>query len=64
MNAVRAVTEMRPQVRVQISKDYMLEDEEIRGEVRERLERMHEGVRMLESGDSDSDDEEESSGEY
>ena len=32
----------------------MIEEDEIRYEVREKLERMHEGLRMLEGEDPDS----------
>ena len=50
---------MKPAVRAQLSKDYMLEEDEIRGDVREKVTRLCEGIRMLEGGsggDSDSDD--------
>jgi hypothetical protein len=54
--AVEAITTMKPAMRAQLSKDYMLEDDEIRGDVREKLSRLYEGIRMLETEeDSDED---------
>jgi hypothetical protein len=48
---------MKPALRAQLSKDYMLEDDEIRGDVREKLSHLYEGLRMLETAeDSSSDD--------
>ena len=53
---------MKPALRAQLSKDYMLEDDEIRGDVREKLSHLYEGLRMLETAeDSSSDDGQESS---
>ena len=43
-------------VRAQLTKDYALEDDELRHEVRERLERLCEGLRMLEEGDDDENE--------
>lgn len=47
---------MRPQVKAQLYKDYAMEDDELRGNCRERLERMCEGLRMLD-GEEESDEE-------
>ena len=51
---------MKPAVRAQLSKDYMLEEDEIKGDVREKVTRLCEGIRMLEGsgsgGDSESED--------
>ncbi len=63
--AVEAITTMKPAMRAQLSKDYMLEDDEIRGDVREKLSRLYEGIRMLETEeDSEEDDGQESSDGY
>lgn len=53
--------QLKPSVRQQLSKDYLLEDDEIRGDVREKLTRLLEGVRMLETGEDTSSDEQGSS---
>ena len=59
---------MKPAVRAQLSKDYMLEEDEIRGDVREKVTRLCEGIRMLEGsgggGDSESDDDDGDGSEY
>ena len=55
--AVNAIVQLKPSVRQQLSKDYLLEDDEIRGDVREKLTRLLEGVRMLETGEETSSDE-------
>ena len=44
---------LKPQTRAQIHKDYVMEEEELRTEVRERLERLNEGVRGLEGEEED-----------
>ena len=44
---------LKPQTRAQIHKDYVMEEEELRTEVRERLERLYEGVRGLEGEEED-----------
>lgn len=54
--ALECLKTLKPAVRAQLSKDYALEDDEIRSEVRERLENLSEGLRMLEG---EEDDEEE-----
>ena len=43
-------------MRAQLHKDYLLEDDELRVEVRERLERLEEGVRGLEGQEDEMDD--------
>ena len=53
---------LKPQTRAQIHKDYVMEEEELRTEVRERLERLYEGVRGLEG--EEEDDEGDQSDEY
>ncbi len=55
-SAVEAITTMKPAMRVQLSKDYMLEDDEIRGDVREKLSRLYEGIRMLETEEDSEED--------
>ena len=59
--AVDAITTMKPALRAQLSKDYMLEDDEIRGDVREKLSRLYEGIRMLETEEESDDEGEQSS---
>ena len=39
----------------------MLEDDEIRGDVREKLSRLYEGIRMLETEEESDDEGEQSS---
>jgi len=53
---------LKPQTRAQIHKDYVMEEEELRTEVRERLERLYEGVRGLEG--EEEDEAEDQSDEY
>ena len=55
-SAVEAITTMKPAMRAQLSKDYMLEDDEIRGDVREKLSRLYEGIRMLETEEDSEED--------
>jgi hypothetical protein len=52
--AMQAVRGIRPAVRAQLSKDYAVEDDDIRMEVRERLEGLTEGLRMLDGDEDDS----------
>ena len=54
---------LKPQTRAQIHKDYVMEEEELRTEVRERLERLYEGVRGLE-GEEEDDEGEDQSDDY
>jgi hypothetical protein len=49
---------MKAIVKVQISKEYMIEEEELR-EVREKLESIFEGCKALECGQSESDDDDD-----
>ena len=44
---------LKPSTRAQLHKDYMLEEDELRVEVRERLERLYEGLRGLEGEEAD-----------
>ena len=54
--ALHCLKTLKPSVRAQLLKDYLLEDDEIRVEVRERLERLEEGVRGLETQEDELDD--------
>jgi len=54
-SSLKCIKTLKPSVRVQLSKDYALEDDEIRSEIREKLERLYEGLRMLE-GDEEDDE--------
>ena len=54
--SLETLKSLKPSTRAQLHKDYMLEEDELRVEVRERLERLHEGVRGLE-GEEASDEE-------
>ena len=54
--ALDAVKTVKASVRAQLSKDYMLEEDEIRGDVKEKLSRMYEGIRGLEGGMDSSDE--------
>lgn len=59
--------QLKPAVRAQLSKDYMIEEEELRGEVRERVDRLCEGVRALEGEEPEEDEDDygsSSGGEY
>jgi hypothetical protein len=62
-HALQTLKTLKPQTRAQLHKDYILEEEELRTEVRERLERLYEGVRGLE-GEEEDEDEEDRSDEY
>lgn len=52
LNEIRTIS---PAIKCQLAKDYAVEEDEIRLEVREKLERLSEGLRMLD-GDEESDD--------
>jgi hypothetical protein len=54
--ALNAVRNLKPQLKAQLGKDYAMEEDELRGEVREKLERMCEGLRMLEGDEDDSNE--------
>ena len=60
--ALQTLKTLKPQTRAQIHKDYVMEEEELRTEVRERLERLYEGVRGLEG--EEEDEGEDQSDEY
>ena len=53
--ALSTLKTLKPATRAQLQKDYLVEDDEIRLEVRERVERLHEGVRGLEGQEDEFD---------